>query len=44
MQDMLDSHFKFYKAYTEDALFAETLRGYLFDRFLRADARQGTQG
>jgi type I restriction enzyme, R subunit len=35
MQDMLDSHFKFYKAYTEDAGFAESLVGYLFEQYLQ---------
>lgn len=37
MQDMLDTHFKFYKAYTEHPDFAEMLGDYLFERFLRED-------
>ena len=37
MQDMLDSHFKFYKAYTENEFFADSLVGYLFEQYLREE-------
>jgi hypothetical protein len=33
MQDMLDTHFKFYKAYMEQPGFAAALREHLFERF-----------
>ena len=42
MQSMIDTHFKFYKKFTDDPDFAEYFLGWMFDRYQQTIQTQDT--